>query len=88
MASLSAQDFVSKLATDADFRSKVGISPTMQLGEFKEKAAAAGFNYTPEEIIAAAESQQGAALSDDDLENVTGGVSSNLSIRITIKISF
>lgn len=88
MASLSAQDFVNKLATDSDFRSKVGISPTMQLGEFKEKAAAAGYNYTPEEIVAAAESQQGGALSDEDLEDVTGGAASNLRIKITIKISF
>lgn len=84
MSSLSAQEFIQKLASDAAFRSEVGISPTMDLEAFRDKAAAAGFSYTPEEILAAAEAQQGDALSDEALDNVSGGVRS-ISITITIK---
>ena len=73
MSNLSAQDFVSKLATDPNFRSQIGISANMSLDEFRDKAAAAGFSYTSEEILAAAESQQSGVLSENDLDDVSGG---------------
>jgi predicted ribosomally synthesized peptide with nif11-like leader len=87
MSSLSAQEFIQKLASDAAFRSEIGVSSsTMDLEAFRDKAAAAGYNYTPEEILAAAEAQQDSALSDEALENVSGGVARReISISITIK---
>ncbi len=88
MANLNAQDFVEKLASDSNFRSQIGISPTMPLDEFRSKAAAAGYNFTPEEILAAAESQQGGALSDTDLENVSGGALRRSEVEISITVKF
>jgi len=73
MANLSAQDFINKLASDPDFRSQVGVFSNMSLADFQTRAAAAGFNYTPEEILAAAQTQQGEVLSDEALDNVSGG---------------
>jgi predicted ribosomally synthesized peptide with nif11-like leader len=87
MANLSAQEFIQKLATDASFRSQVGVSHNMQLDDFQAKAAAAGYNYTPEEILAAAEAQHGGALSDEALSNVSGGLAAS-RIKITITIEF
>ncbi|MDB5079736.1 MAG: hypothetical protein JWP00_1660 [Chloroflexi bacterium] len=88
MSSLNAQEFISRLASDPAFRSQVGIVPTMPLDEFQSKAAAAGYNFTSEEILAAAETQQGGALSDQELEDVSGGARSNLKISITVTIKF
>ena len=74
MANLSAEEFIQKLTSDADFRSQVGITTTsMSIDEFQVKAAAAGYNYTPEEIAATAEARSGDTISDEDLEQVTGG---------------
>ena len=88
MASLSAQEFIQKLAADANFRSQVGItSNNMQLDDFQAKAAAAGYNYTPEEIVSAAEAQHGGALSDEALSNVSGGLAAS-RIKITITVEF
>lgn len=73
MATISATEFVEKVSDDPNFRSQIGIAPSMQLDDFREKAAAAGYNYTNEELYAAAEAHGGGALSDEALENVTGG---------------
>ena len=73
MANLSARDFINKLASDPDFRSQIGVFSNMPLDEFRHKAAAAGFNYTPEEILLATQTQQGDVLSDEALDNVSGG---------------
>ncbi len=87
MPNISAQEFIQKLATDANFRSQVGISHDMQLDDFQAKAAAAGYNYTPEEILSAAEAQHGGALSDEALNDVSGGLASS-RIKVTITIEF
>ena len=73
MAKLSAIEFLDKIASDAGFRAQFGFTSIMKLEEFQAKAAAAGYNYSTEEILAAAESQQNEALSDDTLDNVSGG---------------
>ena len=88
MSNLSADQFIHKLGEDANFRSQLGITPTMPLEEFRSRAAAAGYSYTPEEILAAAEAQQGEALSDEALDNVSGGARSNTEVTISITVKF
>ena len=73
MAYLSAADFLDKLASDANFRSQFGFTGVMKLAEFQAKAAAAGYNYSTEEIMSAAENQRNDTLSDEALANVSGG---------------
>ncbi len=86
MAGLSATEFIDKLASDASFRNQVGISPTMSLDDFRTKAVAAGYNYTDEEIFAAAQTSKDGSLSDEQLDDVSGGVAGrSISISITIK---
>ena len=84
MANLSAGEFLDKVASDANFRHQVGISDSMGIDDFQKQAAAAGYNYTNEEIIAATEAQSGGALSDEDLSAVSGGAASRIGISVKV----
>ena len=84
MSSLSAQAFINKLASDSNFRSEIGIDQNMEVGEFRNKALAAGYNYTTEELLTAALNQQSGVLSDDDLDNVSGGAASYSYINLKL----
>ena len=75
MANLTAQDFISRLERDPAFRSQTGItSADISLADFQAKAAAAGFGFTQEEIMAATEANKTGILSDEDLDQVAGGL--------------
>lgn len=75
MAKPGAQDFIQRLERDAAFRTQTGITSTdISLADFQTKAAAAGYDYTPEEILAAADANKTDTLTDADLEQVAGGI--------------
>ncbi|HEX2913316.1 MAG TPA: Nif11-like leader peptide family RiPP precursor [Chloroflexia bacterium] len=88
MSNMSASQFIHRLGEDPNLRSQLGITPTMPLDEFQAKAAAGGYNYTSEEILAAAEAQQDSDLSDAALNKVTGGARSNTEVTISITVKF
>jgi predicted ribosomally synthesized peptide with nif11-like leader len=75
MAKLSAGDFINKINTDENFCRELGItSSDISLNQVLSQAAAAGYNYTREEIKAAIENQP---LSDEALDDVSGGVANS-----------
>lgn len=68
MGKISANEFVKKVAEDAAFRKELGITEEMGLSDFRVRAAAAGYDYSETDLVAATKQ-----LSDEDLDAAAGG---------------